>query len=239
MKHTKRYLFCLSLSVAVFVAVFFSAVPAYSQVDFFYGKNTRGLRIGGGVGGAVLVTHYNTNPIQLVYLGNLDYDFNPYLSIGIQGEYGTLKGVDTNEPHHQYYTSSTNKYRAINLNVRAGVGLFYDFHPQNFIQDALKRIYVGAGYGVMKDRITFTYDPTRAEYVYGQPHTYDYVRMVPFSFGTYIDVLNVLGYDRLEINPNYQFTYMPSMYSDGYISNQYSHLKGFYNMVSINLKYKF
>lgn len=238
MKHSVNYLFSLSVSIIILIVIFSSA-PAYGQIDFFYGKNTSGLRIGGGVGGAALVTHYNNNPIQLVYIGNLDYNFNPYFSVGIQGEYGTLKGVDDYSPHHQYYTSSTNRYRAVNFNVRAGLGLIDDFYPKNAFQDAVKRIYIGVGYGVMKDRITFTYDPSRAQYAYGEVHPYDYVRVVPFSLGTYIDLPNILGNDKLEINPNYQFTYMPSMYSDGFISSQYSHLKGFYNMVSVTLKLKF
>ncbi|OCX52638.1 hypothetical protein BEL04_14425 [Mucilaginibacter sp. PPCGB 2223] len=238
MKNIKHCLFSFSLYLIALTGIF-SSSRAFGQIDFFYGKNTHGLRIGAGAGLAGLVTHYNSNPLQLVYDGSLDYDFNPYLSIGIEGQYGTLKGVDTYEPHHQYYTSSTNKFRAANINLKAALGLFYDFYPNNAFQDALKRMYIGVGFGKMKDKISFTYDPERAQYVYGTPHTYDLITVVPFSFGTYIDLPNLLGYDRIEINPNYQFTFMDSMYSDGYISNQYSHLKGFYNMVSINIKYKF
>ncbi|WP_448702726.1 outer membrane beta-barrel protein [Mucilaginibacter sp. AW1-3] len=238
MKSITHYFFSLYISV-ITLLVIFSPAPAYSQIDFFYGKNTHGLRIGGGVGATWLATHYNTNPAQLTYVGNLDYNFNPYFSIGIEGQYGTLKGVDTHEPPHLYYTSSTNKFASVNINIKAGVGLIDDFYPNNAFQDAVKRIYIGVGYGTMKNKIALTTEPTLEAYAYGTPQPYAYVPTVPFNLGTYIDLPNVFGYDRLEINPNYQLTYIPSMYSDGFISNQYSHLKGFYNMVSLSLKYKF
>jgi len=238
MKSITNYLFSLSVLIITFSAILLST-PAYSQIDFFYGKNTHGLRIGGGVGGTTLITHYSSNPIQLTAVGSIDYNFNPYFSIGIEGQYGTLKGVDTYTPHHLYYTSSTNKYRSVNFNIKAGLGLIDDFYPENAFQDAVKRLYIGAGYGTMKNKITFTTDPTLAAYAYGTPQTYGYVPIVPFNLGTFIDLPNLLGYDKIEINPNYQFTYIPSMYSDGFISSANSHLKGFYNEFSVSIKFKF
>jgi len=238
MKSITNYLISLSVSVITFSAILLST-PAYSQIDFFYGKNTHGLRIGGGVGTTSLITHYSNSPVQLTTVGSIDYNFSPYFSIGIEGQYGTLKGVDDYSPHHLYYTSSTNKYRSVNFNVKAGLGLIDDFYPENAFQDAVKRLYIGAGYGTMKNKITFTYDPTLEAYAYGTPQTYGYVPIVPFNLGTFIDLPNFLGYDKIEINPNYQFTYINSMYSDGFISSQYSHLKGFYNEFSVSIKFKF
>src|ERR1700744_2004340 len=112
-----------TLSVFLFsAALLFSSLPAYSQIDFFYGKNTHGLRLGVGGGAAVLITHYNDNPPQGVLTGTLDYNFNPYLSVGFEGQYGQLKGIDDHNPHHLYYTSSTNKYKAANFNIKVAVG---------------------------------------------------------------------------------------------------------------------
>lgn len=239
MKKTTNYLFSLSVSIITLSAMLLSSPAAYSQIDFFYGKNTHGLRIGGGIGGTTLITHYNSNPTQLAAVGSVDYSFNPYFSIGIEGQYGTLKGVDDHSPHHLYYTSSTNKYTSVNFNVKAGLGLIDDFYPENGFQDAVKRLYIGIGYGTMKNKITFTTDQTLAQYDYGTPQPYGYVPIVPLNLGTFIDLPNVLGYDRVEINPNYQFTYIPSMYSDGFISSAASHLKGFYNMASVSVKFKF
>jgi hypothetical protein len=228
-------MFCLLIALTAI----FSSTPAYSQIDFFYGKNNKGLRIGGGGGLAVLATHYNSNPPQLALVGSIDYNFNPYLSIGVEGQYGTLKGVDDHSPHHLYYTSSTNKYATASFNVKAGLGLITDFYSENAFQDAVKRLYIGAGYGVMHKSITFTTDPTLAATQYGDTQRYGYIPVIPFNFGTYIDLPNVLGYDRLEINPNFQFTYIPSMYADGFISSSASHLKGFYHITSVAIKLKF
>lgn len=241
MKHVQNYLFCLSVFLATLAGIF-SSTPAYSQIDFYYGKNTHGLRIGGGMSLAWSEDHYHTNPLQLVKQATLDYEFSPFFSIGLEGQYGWIKGVDNFEPHHLYYTSSADKIKVVNLNVKASVGLFWNIHPLNAFQDALNRMYVGVGVGRLHQRITLTVDPSleyTAYTAFADAHTFDWLTVYPFSFGTFIDLPNVLGYDRLEINPNYQLTYMNSLYADGFISNQYSHLKGFYNLISINVKYKF
>ncbi len=235
MKQTRTFTLRLLLSLSIALLT----VPAFSQINYFYGQNNRGIRISGGVGVATLATHYNSNPAQLTWLGNLSYDFSKYLSIGIDGQYGTLKGVDNNDPHHLYYTSSTNKYATASFNVRAGLGLITDFNSNNAFEDAVKRLYLGVGYGVMHKHITFTTDPSRIETAYGDPEPYGYMPIVPMNIGTNIKLINVLGYDRLEVNPNFQLTYIPSMYSDGYISSAASHLKGFYKVTSLSVRFKF
>lgn len=225
------------LSALLILVSLFCYLPAHCQLDYSYGKNNSGIRIGVGAGLSTLLTHFNKNPLKPVYMGSLDYDINPYLSFGFEGQYGTLQGID--DVNHLQYASSTNKYKAANFNIKVALGQFDDFDSKNAFQDALKRIYLGAGAGVIKNNITLEPGNNPAAIPYGEPELHGHYLTLLGNLGTNIDLPGVLGSDRLTINPNYQVTYINSLYSDGFISSQYSHLKGFYNLMSIKLKYKF
>lgn len=212
-------------------------LPAYCQIGYSFGKNTSGLRLGAGAGVTKLLTHYNENPLIGCFIGTLDYEFSPYFSAGVEGQIGTLQGIDNNTPPHLYFHSSTNDYKSINFNLKFGLGLIDHSFPENGFQDAVKRLYIGIGAGVMKSNIAFTYDNSITN-AYFDVKPYGYVPIVPFNIGTFIDAGNILGYDRIEVNPNFQLTYIPSEYSDGFRSTANSHLKGFYNMASLTIKLK-
>lgn len=216
---------------------FLNINKSYGQIDYNYQRNNSGLRLGAGVGLATLITHFSSNPAKGVAIGSLDYDFSPYLSVGLEGQYGTLQGID--QVHHLPYYSSTDTYLQGNFNVKVAVGLFDDFYSENGLQDAIKRIYIGAGFGQIKTNITFVDNPDREFTKYGSVVPKGRFWCFPFNIGTTIELPGVLGYDRLSVNPNFQFNYVNSLYLDGFQSSQYSYLKGFYNLTSIKLKFKF
>jgi len=215
-----------------------STSSAYCQIDDSYGKSTSGLRLGAGGGLTQLATHYNQNPSIGCFIGTLDYEFSRYFSAGIEGQIGTLQGIDNNSSSRLYFHSSTNDYKSINFNLRFGLGLVNDFYPENKFQDAVKRLYIGIGAGVMKSNIAFTYDTSITD-VYYDVKPYGYVPIVPLNIGTFIDIGNIFGYDKVEINPNIQFTYIASPYPDGFKSSADSDLKGFYSLLSLTAKLKF
>jgi len=215
-----------------------STLPAYCQIDDSYAKNNSGLRLGAGGGITQLATHYNQNPAIGCFIGTLDYEFNRYFSAGIEGQIGTLQGVDNNSSSGLYFHSSTNDYKSINFNLKFGLGLISDFTAENKFQDAVKRLYIGFGAGVMKSNIAFTYNNSITE-VYYDVKPYGYVGIVPLNVGTFIDIGNILGYDKIEINPNVQFTYIASPYPDGFKSSADSQLMGFYTLLSLTAKLKF
>jgi len=234
---------CINKQMSVFAVVLATAMllklPAYGQLDYQYSRNNKGLRLGAGGGITQLLSHYDTHPWIGCFIGTLDYEFNPYLSIGIQGQIGTLQGIDNTNPPVQYYHSSTNDFKAINFNAKFGLGLINGFHPKNKFQDALKRLYLGLGVGAMQRNIKFTVDP-EAENTYTNDYDqHGYMPLISANVGTLIDIGNIFGYDRIEINPDYQCTYIDSPYADGFRSSPGSKLKTFYNMISINIKYKF
>jgi hypothetical protein len=232
-----KYQFTIIAFFAFVLINLFNPKAAYSQIDNNYDLNNSGFRLGIGGGVTTLMTHYHEDPFKGVFIGSLDYDVNPYLSLGLEAQAGTLEGID--DVYHLYYASSTDNYLAGNFNVRVAVGQFSDFYSENGFTDALKRIYIGAGVGEIHTNIKFTYNPGLAATKYGDPQPYGNYYIFPFNFGTNIDLPGVLGRDKVSINPNYQFNYVNSLYLDGFQSSQYSHLKGFYSILSIKLKYKF
>ncbi len=211
---------------------------ASAQIDHYYGLNNSGFRISAGVGIATEMTHYSSNPGQLAAIGSLDYDFNPYLSIGLQAQAGNLKGVDA--VNHLYYSSSKNQYLDANINMRVALGEFDDFEALNAFQDAVKRIYFGLGIGRIRTDVTFTHNGTNPSPAPESVEPIVQAWSFPLNIGTNIDLHGALGIDRLSLNPNFQFNYVNSYYLDGYrTSVTFSHLKGFYNLTSLSLKYKF
>jgi hypothetical protein len=242
-KCSKYKIFILSIAVFACSQVFFVST-AKAQIDFYYGKNPKGLRIGGGVGFTTLFTHYSSYPIGLSFVGDLDYAFNPYFSIGINSQYGKLQGTDNTGKF--YYQTSTDSYMSASFNIKAGLGLITDFNARNGFQDALKRLYMGFGVGAIKTSNVITTNPNVSiTTVYADPENKNGEKLkgtlptLSMYVGTYIDLPGVWGTDKLEICPNYQLNYVNDYYLDGYKSKEGSTLKGFYIINSISIRYKF
>jgi len=226
----------LVFAAAIILGVLCS-LSTYAQIDYSFGRNSSGLRLGAGGGITQLNTHYNNNPWIACFIGTLDYEFNPYFSMGVEGQVGTLQGIDNSNPS-QYFHSSTNDYLSASFNMKFGLGLVSDFRTVNKFQDAVKRLYIGIGGGLMHNNIGFTYNKGITDVYYDTNKTWGFVPIVPINIGTFIDIGNVFGYDRLEINPNIQCTYINSPYADGFRSSADSNSKGFYNMLSLTVKLK-
>jgi hypothetical protein len=234
---TKYKFFKIALLILVTANLFY-ANQAVAQIDYYYGRNNTGVRIGLGVGAASLNTHFNKNPYQITYIGSLDYDINPFLSFGLEGQYGTLQGID--DVHHLRYYSSTDKYFSGTANIRVAIGTFAHFETHSDLKDIIERIYLGVGVGAIKTNNKFTDHPDgTASTIYGSPVPEGNFLLIPINVGTNIDLPGVLGMDRISINPNFQLNYVNSLYLDGFQSTQTSTLKGFYNIISVKLKYKF
>jgi hypothetical protein len=233
LKH-KTYLF--SFIVLMLVSIL-SALPAYSQVDYYYGRNNSGFRFGIGGGVSMLNAHYTSNPPSPVFTSNLDYDINPYFSIGIEGQFGQLVGKDP--LGKQYYSSSTDSYAQGNFNFRVSIGAFNNYETFTGLQDAIKRLYIGAGIGFLQTNIK--YGPHTSAAVEEQPAELNgHFPVIPINIGTNINLPGVLGLDKLELNPNYQYDYANTTYLDGIGPSKFSKVSSSgYGLISLSLKYKF
>jgi len=242
----KRKTYIFSLFVFISAGIFCS-LPAYSQIDYNYGINQKGFRFGIGPGVTFLKTYWGSTPASPVGVMTLDYNVNPYFSLGIEGQGGLLVGIDNQQ--HYAFLKSTNTYFAGNFNIKVALGAVSDFNSSNGFNDAIKRIYLGVGVGaiyssvVLTDRTDNLIVPSDGEVLLAKYSQYSNKRVgtfitIPINFGTNIDLPGVVGNDKLELNPNFQYNLVQSKVFDGYQPNANT-ANGAYALFSLNLKYKF
>lgn len=247
----KKYkVFVTAVCLFIMAQLGFS-LSAYSQIDYYYGRNLKGFRIGFGPGFSSLKGHYDTNPSQNVFVADIDYAFTPYFSLGLNSQFGTLMGQDASNINFYYHTS-TDSYKAFNLNVKMGIGKFNDFASNNAFMDAVKRIYFGLGVGQVMTDIKYSINSNISQStVYNDPNN-PWVNGAPPSkalngsyitysldLGTYIDLPGFLGVDKVELCPNLKTTYADTYYLEGFKTSAKSSLKGIYTLTSLTLRYKF
>jgi len=231
----------------------FCSLPAYSQIDYSYGINKKGFRLGVGVGASKLQTYWGDEPLSPVGLISLDYNVNQFFSLGVEGQFGQLVGID-NQAHYAFLKSA-NTYYGGNFNMKFGVGLISDFSSSSGFTDALKRFYFGLGFGALNSSIILTdrtdglLVPSDGEVVLKTSSQYSKTRtgtfyVVPINFGTNIDLRGLWGNDKVELNPNFQYNFGVNIGDsnakvfDGYQPNSKT-ANGGYALVSLALKYKF
>jgi hypothetical protein len=248
-KH-KTYLFSV---LVLLVLGLFCTLPAYSQIDYSYGINKKGFRLGIGVGTSKLQTYWGDESLNPTGLVSLDYNVNQYFSLGIEGQFGKLVGVDNQK--HYAFLQSANTYYGGNFNMKFGIGLLSDFSSPSGFTDALKQFYFGLGFGALNSSIILTdrtdglIVPSDGEVVLKTSSQYSKTRtgtfyVVPISFGTNIDLRGLWGNDKVELNPNFQYNFGVNIGDsnakvfDGYQPNANT-ARGGYALVSVALKYKF
>lgn len=236
LKH-KTYLFSF---IALMLGSILCSLPAYSQVDYYYGINKTGVRVGIDVGAAVLQSNWSGSPIGYGGHINLDYDINLFTSIGLQGTFGMVSGEDVK--NKLAFTKDAVGFGGGSIGFKVAVGQFSNFEATTKLKEALKRIYIGAGVGMVfanadltphsdgKGLATLTV-PTLAygklgssviqtsgnnpqHFKGGDPYPF-----VPINIGTYIALRGLLGNDKLELNPNFQYNLVLSPLFDGYQPN--------------------
>lgn len=252
---------------AFMLASILYSMPAFSQVDYYYGINKKGFRLGVGTGAAILKSNWSSNPTSPSGIVSLDYDTNPYFSVGLETQFGLLQGVDAENKF--YYSKTQVVYVNGNLNFKVALGQFSDFTSSNRFQDALKRLYLGAGVGMVYSNVTLyphkdgkglpsdnIQDLAVAAYIDGKkpqassagtfPESGSFVT-VPINFGTNIALRGFLGSDKVDLNPNFQYNFVQSVFFDGYqpnsvpSKNSFIHVNGkqAYFIGSLTLRFKF
>jgi hypothetical protein len=233
LKH-KAYL--LSGIALAFVGIVASQ-PAYSQIDYFYGTNKKGIRLDVGVGVGVLNANWGTNPPGAAGKIGLDYDLSPYFSVGLEGATGMLTGKDSGNKY--YFTKDAVTYVSGSFGFKVAIGILSSNPSKSVFQEAMKRIYVGAGIGEVFANASLTphsdgkglaalevadlaYGKTGKNVKYksnGKTEGGDAYPFIPINIGTNIALRGLFGNDKIELNPNFQYNYVLSPLFDGYQPN--------------------
>ncbi|WON96140.1 hypothetical protein [Sphingobacterium sp. UGAL515B_05] len=200
---------------------------------------SRPISIGAGAGGTINLTDIGNVESKFAFYGELDYLITPFISVGLHGEKGTLAG-------NGYESEFKNRYFAGNVNGKIRVGQFlegaknYSYYTlqANTLSRILSNVYVGAGTGLVKNRIQRNISTLYANYLEssggeiakdrGEIHF-----VVPLNVGVDIPFGRTLYGPQWAINVNYQHTLTFNDNLDGVINKNNDQ----YGFVSVGVKY--
>jgi len=200
---------------------------------------SRPISIGAGAGGTINLTDLGNVESKFAFYGELDYLITPFISVGLHGEKGTLAG-------NGYESDFKNRYFAGNINGKIRVGQFlegaknYSYYTlqANTLSRILSNVYVGAGAGLVKNRISRNISQYYTNYLesvggeiskdVGEIHF-----VVPLNVGVDIPFGRTLYGPQWAINVNYQHTLTFNDNLDGVINKNNDQ----YGFVSVGVKY--
>lgn len=213
------------------------------SLGLFLGKAlaqfSRPISVGAGAGTTINLTDLGNVEAKFAFYGELDYLITPYISVGLHGEKGTLAG-------NGYDSDFKNRYFAGNINGKLRLGLFldntnnYSYYTleANTLSRILSNIYVGAGAGLVKNRINRHTSEFYAKYLasnggeladkLGEIHF-----VVPLNVGVDIPFGRTLYGPQWAINVNYQHTLTFNDNLDGVINKNNDQ----YGLISVGVKY--
>ncbi|WP_316830512.1 hypothetical protein [Pedobacter aquatilis] len=177
--------------------------------------------------------------------GNIDHHLNPFITLGLEAQYGMVQGGDiVNDPHNRQFV---NKYTGVNANLKVGLGEFINYNKTNFLYN-IKGLYAGIGLGAVKNNITdiVRYKPSWAAYDPGYgpfPGEDKSVNLwVPINLGINFYFNDGWGYVRYVLNFNAQSNFTFGEGLDGY-NDPSTRFKNYdpdtYNVYSVGFKYYF
>ncbi|WP_454879177.1 hypothetical protein [Sphingobacterium detergens] len=219
--------------LCTFVGLFFLGILSVSA------QFSRPISVGAGAGTTFNLTDLGNIESKFAFYGELDYLITPYMSVGLRGEKGTLSGDG-------YRSDFKNRYFAGNINGKVRLGQFlersnnYSYYSleANTFSRVISNFYVGAGAGLVKNRIVRNLDPQYVENIVnlggelaedlGEIHF-----VVPLNIGVDIPFGRTLYGPQWAINVNYQHTLTTNDNLDGIVNKNNDQ----YGFVSVGVKY--
>ena len=200
---------------------------------------SRPISVGAGAGATISLADLANVESKFSFYGEVDYLISPHISVGLHGEKGIIAG-------NGYESYFKNRYFAGNVNGKIRLGQFLD-NAGNYSYYILKaspfsrilsNIYVGAGAGLVKNRIGNQIDPDYIKAVQDQGGEFaenlgEIHFILPLNLGVDIPFGRTLYGPQWAINVNYQHTLTFNDNLDG-IKNKNNDQYGF---ISLGLKY--
>lgn len=215
-------------------------LPVILYVNAAAQSNFYKLGLGGGVGLTQSFADLNKHDFGLSGYGTLDYYLTPFISLGMEGQFGEINGGDVyKDPNMRQFI---NTYKAVNLNGKLALGALIDYKHSDFA-NVIKGLYVGAGVGAIMNKMKFVVreKPDGSGYIFpGKDKSTDL--LVPLNLGINFNFADRSGYYRYGLNVNYQSNITLGEGLDGYDDSPIRFKSGnpdIYNYFSIGLKYYF
>lgn len=214
----------------LFVAVYYIG---NAQIQYIPASIHRlSFTLGGGV--TNLYGDLKTRVFKPAARGNFDYNFTPFISAGVEGQYGLFAGGNLDVSGKDGGLYSESNYWAVMANVRAALGQLLPV-PENKFSELIGGIYLGSGVGYVKSDIrsiknnTFVMSNGSIRYNTGDV-------IIPINLGINAD----LPVYRMGINLNFQYNIGTSDALDGYDFHVRSNTDNdAYSFVSLAIRYYF
>ena len=194
--------------------------------------------VGFGGGGTILHGDLQEKPVS--YAGHLEVDYliTPYITVGVHGEAGRLKGDDF------YGKNTDNKYYTVNGNIKVRAGQFlgnpdnysYFILSDNSFKSFISNVYIGAGVGFISNDITAHRRYSGVDIVpsfQGVDQSDELI--IPLNVGVDIPLGQSLYGPTWAINLNYQHSFSMDDNLDGY-KNDFSKYNDHYGYFSLGVK---
>lgn len=204
-------------------------------------------RLSLGLGAGTTQAYADVQKVTLkpTIIGTFDYNLTPFSSIGLEFQKGNISGGDrVLDSHLRYFDNS---YMAVIFGGKVHLGQFVDFESSGFL-NALKGFYVGAGLGMVKNKMADIVrskpaDPNNVEGGYyefpGKDASTDL--MLPINTGISFNVMDQWRFTKYIFGINYQFSPMFGEGIDGYNDPpaKFRNGRDYYGVASISIKYCF
>jgi len=202
---------------------------------------SRPISIGAGAGVSYGLTDLKNSKVNFAWYGEGDYLLTPFVSVGLQAQKGELTGESREN-------SYKNSYYAGNVNAKLRLGQFMDL-PDNYsyytlgastFQRILSNVYIGAGAGLMKNRISTDFSSEYREAITNIGGEIAEDRsgihfVVPLNVGVDIPFGRTLYGPKWAINVNYQHGLSFNDNIDGIINKSNDQ----YGVMTVGVKYAF
>jgi hypothetical protein len=223
---------CITL-LLVFIGSFSFAQSNYFKMSYGFG---------GGMNRSYTDV-YQGDYGKIIY-GVFDYHVTPFLTMGLEGQYGRIKGgIAVKDPSGRWFV---NKYTALTANLKLMLGELVNYNQGGLLYN-MRGIYLGFGLGAINNDISniarsgpegnYTSDNSRFG---GEDKSVNLLLPINFGFNYYIK--DNYGYMRYVINVNAQSNITFGEGLDGYSESRLKSNNTFpdmYNSVTVGFRYMF
>ncbi len=197
--------------------------------------NRFSLTVGAGV--TTLYGDLKTKQARIGYRGNLDYNFTPFISAGVEAQFGKLAEGDKTVTQATEGLFMESNYSAVNVNARLALGQFLGATDEDKLKEIAGGLYVGTGIGFISGNVStivteygYTKGPIKGTTTLKTSEV-----IIPINVG-----LNVNLTKELAGNLNLQYNMSQGETLDGYNFNVNANQKNdVYSFISVGIRYYF
>ncbi|MVN20025.1 hypothetical protein [Mucilaginibacter arboris] len=221
--------------------LFFAFVLLSLSVSAQIGYNYDQFSLGAGISSVKIHGDLHKSYSQAAYNVNFNYHYTPFVTFGVEAQFGKLASANADTTKSYYGEQSTNKYTAIMFHADVQLGEFINYNDDfsaipilTKILNGAKNIYVGTGAGVIFNKMDYInrqdyYDPNFS--IGGLDKSNELI--IPVRIGYEYKIYNAYDEPQIRIDLGYQANFSVGDNMDGFKSGRYG---DWYSQLTLGLK---